>query len=41
VIQLMFAVHQAGLSLGGDALISRHLQMQPRRHHMLARILVP
>jgi hypothetical protein len=39
VIQLMFAVHQAGFSLGADALISRHLQMQPRGHKRLARIL--
>src|SRR5215472_18941677 len=40
VIQLMFALYQAGLSLGGDALIARHLNTHPRRHETLSRILV-
>jgi hypothetical protein len=40
VIQLMFALHQAGLSLGGDALIARYLNTPPRRHETLSRILV-
>src|SRR6516164_3336947 len=39
VIQLMFAVHRAGLSLGGDALITRYLNATPRRHEVPSRIL--
>jgi hypothetical protein len=40
VIQLMFALYQAGLSLGGDALIAHHLNTHPRRHETLSWILV-
>jgi TQO small subunit DoxD len=39
VVQLMFAIHRAGLSLGGDALIARYLQTRPIRHEAPARIL--
>ena len=39
VIQLMFAVHRAGLSLGGDALITRYLNTTSRRHEVPSRIL--
>jgi hypothetical protein len=39
VIQLMFAIHRAGLSLGGDALIARHLNATFHRHEMPSRIL--
>ena len=39
VIQLMFAIHRAGLSLGGDALIARHLNATSRRHEVPSRIL--
>ena len=39
VIQLTFAVHRAGLSLGGDALIARYLNATSRRHEVPSRIL--
>ena len=39
VIQLMFAIHRAGLSLGGDALIARYLNATSRRHEVPSRIL--
>jgi hypothetical protein len=39
VVQLMFAIHRAGLSLGGDALIARYLETHPRGHQAQARIL--
>ncbi len=39
VVQLMFAIHRAGLSLGGDALIARYLEATPSRRGAQARIL--
>ena len=39
VVQLMFAIHRAGLSLGGDALIARRLNTASRRHDVPSRIL--
>jgi hypothetical protein len=39
VVQLMFAIHRAGLSLGGDALIARYLNATSRRHEVPSRIL--
>ena len=39
VIQLMFAIHRAGLSLGGDALIARYLNATSRTHEVPSRIL--
>ena len=39
VIQLMFTIHRAGLSLGGDALIARYLNANSRRHEVPSRIL--
>jgi hypothetical protein len=39
VIQLMFAIHRAGLSLGADALIARYLNTNSRRHEAPSRIL--
>jgi hypothetical protein len=39
VIQLMFAIHRAGLSLGADALIARYLETMPARRAAPARIL--
>jgi hypothetical protein len=38
-VQLTFAIHRFGLSLGGDALITRHLQKAPRRHNLQSRVL--
>jgi hypothetical protein len=39
VIQLMFTIHRAGLSLGGDALIARYLNANSRRREVPSRIL--
>jgi hypothetical protein len=39
VLQLMFAIHRAGLSLGGDALIAGYLNATSRRHEVPSRIL--
>ena len=39
VVQLTFAIHSFGLSLGGDALITRHLEKAPRRHNLQSRVL--
>ena len=39
VVQLTFAIHRFGLSLGGDALITRHLEKVPRRHDLQSRVL--
>jgi hypothetical protein len=39
VIQLMFAVHRAGLSLGVDAVIARHIDTDARRDEVPSRIL--
>jgi hypothetical protein len=39
VVQLMLAIHRAGLSLGGDALIARYLKMAPSKRAVQSRIL--
>jgi len=39
VVQLMFAIHRSGLSLGGDALIARYMEKASSRHDLQSRIL--
>jgi hypothetical protein len=39
VVQLMLAIHRSGLSLGGDALIARYLEMAPGGRAVQSRIL--
>ena len=39
VVQLMFAIHRSGLSLGGDALIARYMEKASSRHDLQSRVL--